>query len=82
MAVFRHLIPWVRDGSVPAGFCMDPDPRIRTTDIRIRLRILRLLVSDLRLQDAPPKKKKILSFFAYYFFEGTFKSFFKDKKSH
>ena len=44
---------------------MDPDPTVFVID----------------LQDANNKTNFKKSFYVYYFFEGTFTSFFKDKKS-
>jgi hypothetical protein len=51
-------------------FGTDPDPRVRTTDLRIRI----LLFSSVSF-------KMLIKVFFFLLFEGTFTSFFKDKKS-
>jgi hypothetical protein len=58
----------------PLHFCTDPVPRIRTTYLQFRIQIL--LFSSVTFK--MPKKIHI---FCLLLFEGTFTSFFKDKKS-
>ncbi len=65
-AVFR-----IRD-----NFRMDPDLRVRTTDFWIQIQIL---LSD--PQNANQKYVFFSKFFCLLLLEGTFTSFFKDKKS-
>jgi hypothetical protein len=60
-------------------FGTDPDPRIRTTDFRIRI----LLFSSMAFKMPTKNRFVYLSFFLLIrvLFEGTFTSVFKDKKS-
>ncbi len=54
---------------------MDPDPRIRTTDLQLLIRIRILLFSS--VADKTPTKNKFFSnFFGVLLFEGTFTTVF------
>ncbi len=56
----------------------DPDPKIRPTDLRIRILLFSSGVAD----KMPPKNKYCFQRFLYFFvFEGTFIQVFIDKKS-
>ncbi len=60
------------------NFGVDPDPHIHDSDLWIRIRILLFSSCQPRCQPKINLKKK---FFCILLFEGTFTSFFKDKKS-
>jgi hypothetical protein len=62
---------------------VDPDPRIHASDkwIRIRTRDPDPDIFVIDLQDASKKLIFEHNFFCLLLFEGTFTSFFKDKKS-
>ncbi len=62
----------------PWYFGTQPDPRIRTTELRIRIRIL--LFSSVAFKMSKNISLFFLSFLLL-FFVGTFPSLFKDKKS-
>ncbi len=63
----------------PWHFGTDPDPRIRTSDKRILIRIL--LFSSVTFKMAI-EKNFLIFFCLLLFFKATFTSFFKDKKSY
>ncbi len=58
----------------------DPDPRIRTTDLRIQIRIHILLFSSVPIKMST-QNKFLSKLFCLLFLEGTFKSVFKNEKS-
>jgi len=62
----------------PWHYGMDPYPRFRITDLRIRIRILPFSSVADKMQT---KKKYFKKFFSLFLFEGTFISVFKYKKS-
>ncbi len=60
----------------PWHFGTDPDPRISTSDQRIRIRLRILLFSSMTFKMPTTQDKFFLSFFCLVLFECTFTSFF------
>ncbi len=75
-------LPWIPVLRIHDMDGMAPDPRIHTSDSLVRFRIrmrIRILLFSSGTFKTPTKYQFKKSFSAWYFFEGTFTSFFKDK---
>jgi hypothetical protein len=63
------------------NFGTDPGPRIRTTDLRIRIWIwIQILLFSSATFKMPTKNNCFFKFFSFLLFEDTFTSFFKDSQ--